>query len=422
MRASYDVIVVGAGFTGLTAASTLVEAGRSVLILEARERAGGRVESMVLADGLRVDTGGQFLCDDMPEVMALARRHGKTLLRAPVEGKFILQPLESDEESGRINMEAHALRERMQAVDPDNPALVGLSVGDWLAAEDASADGKRAFRSMMEGLWCRPLGEVPLWYLVSTDRRVTNEQSELEYFLAETMHSLAENLAHALGDRIRLEMPVDAIRHSEEGVEVLAAGQSFSAREAIVALPPVMASRLDYQPALEPSLSGALSGWASGAVIKALVRYQRPFWRQAGLSGMVMWRDPAGLFACDVSRNADQAALVVFIGGPLAVAWRSRSEEAIRQEIIGKLVMALGDRAKDVVDVSWRDWTDDRWSGGGYSDTGTFSATTEVEAIIRDGARRVHFACSEVSPSFPGYIEGAIVAGRNAAMKVIENR
>jgi monoamine oxidase len=153
-------------------------------------------------------------------------------------------------------------------------------------------------------------------------------------------------------------------------------------------------------------------------VIKILVRYAEPFWREQGLCGMVMWRDLPGLFACDGSKDADHAALVVFVGGPLALRWHPLDEAALQAEITARLVQALGPRAADVVDFSARDWTHDRWSGGAYSDLIVDVTARNAERVILAGAPPVYFAASEVSPSFPGYVEGAIVAGRIAAAKI----
>lgn len=418
MPSIVDTIVIGAGFTGLSAAHALLKQGGKVLVLEARDRVGGRVESALLADGTRVDSGGQFLCDDMPNVMALARRYGKTLVRTPVEGEFLLQPPAVPQERWRIYGEAQALRERMNEIDPADPAIAGLSVADWLVQQGASVDGARAFRSMIEGLWCRPIGEVPLWFLVSNDQRITNTQSELEYFLDETIHSLAEDMALELGGRLRTGAPVDRIVSNASGVQVHSAGEMFLASQVIVAVPPVMASRIVFEPALPAPLAEALSVWKCGTVIKVLVRYGHPFWRDAGLSGMVMWRDPAGFFCCDVSREGLGAALVVFIGGPLAMTWRQTSETEQRAAILEKLASALGEDARGAIEITFRDWTDDTWSGGGYSDAIADFGATDAENIIRVGAGHIQFACSEISSSFPGYIEGAIVAGREAADRV----
>ncbi|WP_167480633.1 flavin monoamine oxidase family protein [Mesorhizobium waimense] len=412
------VVIVGAGFTGLSAAHELQKAGIDFVLLEARDRVGGRVESSLNGLGDLIDSGGQFLCEDMPELMALIEARGKTLVETYVEGDFIARPSMSPQAAERTYFAAMAIRERMNAIAPDNASIAGLTVAAWLDRQNDTGEGKAAFRSMIEGLWCLALEKVPLWHLINNDRRITNEVPELQYFLRETMQSLADDLAGDLGDRLRLSEPVTQIEHGPKGVLVISASGAIEARQVLVALPPVMAAKLDFAPSLPVSLKRALGVWKSGAVIKILVRYATPFWRDRGLSGMVMWRDRPGLFACDSSKDAVHAALVVFVGGPLALRWREFSDATLRAEVTARLEEALGPDAADILDFSQRDWTHDRWSGGAYSDLIVDVTATDAERTILAGAPPVHFASSEVSPSFPGYVEGAIVAGRIAAKKI----
>jgi monoamine oxidase len=414
-----DVVIVGAGFTGLSAAHELNKAGIDFLLLEARDRAGGRVESRRIGLGERIDSGGQFLCEDMPELMALVRAYGKTLVETYVEGDFVAQPPMSEQEAERTYVTSMAIRDRMNAIAPDDPAIAGLTVAAWLDGQRDPDEAKAAFRSMIEGLWCQALEKLPLWHLIDNDRRVTNEVSELQYFVRETMHALADDLARDLGDRLRLNMPVATIEHGPEGVRLVTAAGAIEARTALVAIPPMTASRLAFVPPLPAGLERALGVWQSGSVIKVLVRYGSAFWRAKGLSGMVMWRDLHGLFACDASKDDDHAALVVFIGGPLALRWRDLGDAALRAEVKSRLEEALGTEAACIIDLSYRDWTHDRWSGGAYGDLIVDATATDAERTILAGAPPVHFASSELSPSFPGYIEGAIVAGRIAAQKII---
>ncbi|MCX7305901.1 MAG: FAD-dependent oxidoreductase [Hyphomicrobiales bacterium] len=414
-----DVIVVGAGFCGLAAATELMAAGLDVAVIEARDRVGGRVEARTNGLGETVDTGGQFICDDMPDVMALARKHAKTLLEAHFEGDYVAQPAMSPQDAERAYVGSSALRDRMKRIPPDDPDIAGLSAGAWLRAQDEPADVKAAFRSMIEGLWCLDVEGLPLWHLIDNDRRITNEVGELQYSLAETLQSLAADLADGLGDRLRLAAPVERIARTTRGVTVQAGGETIPADAAIVAVPPVMASRISYSPALPALLAHALGAWRSGTVVKVQVRYDRPFWRDRGLSGMAMWREPSGLFAFDTSRDDAHASLTFFIGGPLARKWGPRGEDFLRNETTERLVAALGPEAADIVDMTIRDWSDDRWSGGGYSDLIVDMRARDAEAVVRAGAPPLFFASSELSSSFPGYVEGALVAGREAAARVI---
>lgn len=412
------VVIVGAGFTGLSAALELARAGKDFLLLEARDRVGGRVEAIRNGLGELIDSGGQFFCVDMPQVTALAKARGKTFVETYVDGDFITHPSMPAAKAERTYHTAMAIRERMNGIEPDDPAIAGLSVADWLERQRDPAAAKAAFRSMVEGLWCLGLDKVPLWHLIDNDRRITNEVPELQYSLRETMQSVADDLAGDIGGRLRLNEPAVLIEHGATGVRVATAKGVVEAGAVLVALPPTMAAKLAFAPVLPTALSRALDVWESGAVIKMLVRYARPFWRERGLSGMVMWRDLPGLFACDSSKDGAHASLTVFVGGPLALRWRKLGEAGLRAEATARLAEALGPDAADIVDFNSRDWTHDRWSGGAYSDLVTDVTARDAERTILAGAPPVYFAASEVSPSFPGYVEGAIVAGRIAAGKI----
>jgi monoamine oxidase len=414
-----DVAVVGAGFTGLSAAHELNKAGIDFVLLEARGRVGGRVESEWNGLGERFDSGGQFLCEDMPELMALVRTRGKTLVETHVKGEVIAQPLTGEKEAEQIYYASMAIRDRMNAIAPGDPTIAGLTVAAWLDRQNDPDEAKAAFRSMIEGLWCQALEKLPLWHLIDNDRRITNEVSELQYFVHETMQSLADDLAGDLGDRLRLNTPVRTIERRLGGVRLASTTGSITARAALIAIPPIMASKLDFAPPLPAALEKALGVWQSGAVIKMQVRYPTAFWRAKGLSGMVMWRDPPALFACDGSKDGGHPALVVFVGGPLALRWRELGDAALRAEVTARLKQALGADAGNFTDFSYRDWTDDRWSGGGYGDLIIDTRATDAEQTILAGAPPVYFASSELSPSFPGYVEGAIVSGRIAAQKIL---
>ena len=398
-----------------------MDAGLDFVLLEARDRVGGRVESHINSLGERIDTGGQYICDDMPEVMALARAHGKTLVPGRHEGRARVQPAGGapaglDELYPRIM----AIRDRANAIEPDDPAIAGLTVRAWVEAQPDADDAKAGFLSSIEGLWCRPTDALPLWYLISNDRRITNEVPELQYWLGETMHALAEDLARPLGARLRLGKAVRTLRHNRDGVTAVTDDGEVRASQAILAVPPVMARRIAFEPRLPAEVSRALAAWVAGTVIKVSLRYDRAFWREGGMSGTVFFLDPPGIYACDASRGG-RAALVVLVGGQLALDWGRLGADGLRTAILSRLTAALGAKAGHPIDVLVRDWTEDRWSGGGYSDTIAEMGAYDAEDVLRRGLPRVVFAPSELSLSYPGYIEGAIVAGRAAVARVLSS-
>ncbi|GLS19404.1 monoamine oxidase [Labrys miyagiensis] len=415
-----EVVIVGAGFAGLAAASEFKAAGIDFRLLEARDRVGGRVEGAYNGLGEKVDLGGQFFCEDMPGVMALAKQYGKTLVTTPFEGDSLLQPASH----GRHDIEeayagAAALRRRMRAIDPADPAITGLTASAWAERQEATPEARHMFLSMIEGLWCKPAEEIPFWYVASNDRRITNKVSELQYFAGETLHSLAEDMARSLGSSVETGQPVERIAWGGGGVTIEACSRTYQARHAILAVPPVMARKIAFEPGLPPSLRGALAAWESGTVVKSFLRYPSAFWRRKGLSGSVLWLDRRGLYVCDASLDDDHAMLVAFAGGPVATQWMADGEGMLRQQLLSRLVPALGPEAAEPLDFICRDWSGDRWSGGGYSDDIMDMAAGDAEDVLRSGLANVSFACSELSPSFPSYVEGAISIGRLQARAVI---
>ncbi|MBZ9657128.1 flavin monoamine oxidase family protein [Phyllobacterium lublinensis] len=410
-----DVVVVGAGFAGLSAATELQRAGVDFVVLEAQDRAGGRVEAANSLGGF-FDTGGQFLCDDMPEVMALARKHGKTLVETPARGRAVVLPHESGD-IGRGSAGSFALRQQMRHTDPDDPALESMSVRSWVEQQPADPLAREMFLCMIEGLWCQPADRMPIWYLISNDRRITSQVSELQYFLHETMFSLADDMARSLP--VVLNAAVKGIETTPAAVLVRTATTIHAARQVILAVPPVMAARIAFNPPLAAETGRALAAWQSGLVIKVMLRYADAFWQQSGSDGSAMWLDPRGIYVCNASHDDGHPALVMFVAGSTAMEWHRLGPEGIRQAVLAKLAAALGPAAAQPLDVLVRDWTDDPWSGGGYSDVITDMSATDAEEVLRRGAPRIVFAPSEISPSFPGYVEGAIVAGRIGANRAI---
>lgn len=420
--ADHDVIIIGAGFTGLTAALDLIEAGLNVIIVEARNRVGGRVESECLPSGIRIDTGGQFLCRDMTNLMETVHRHGARTVFSYVDGEQSYRPALSPEQGETIWNGVERLRERMRSLDLTDPALARLTVGEWIDRQtDMPSDVTGSFRRLVKGLWCRAPEDVALAYLVSNDRRITNAYPELEMFLGDTMHALAEKLAESLGDRLRLSAPATSITMMQDKVEVDVEGRALTARHVIIAVPPVMARRIEISPPLPDTLTRALAAWEPGCAIKLQIGYRTPFWRDHGLNGSVMWSDPQGIYACDASYD-DYFGIVVFLGGPLASEWHKRPQTELADFVTAELAAAIGDQAGDPISICIRDWVNDAWSDGAYSDVITDLEATDAEAILLEGLPRLRFACSELSPSFPGYIEGAIVAGKQAAHAVLQDR
>jgi len=413
-----EVIVVGAGFARLSAAAELDAAGVSCLIVEANDRVGGRVEARPNPLGELTDTGGQYVCEGMDEVIALARALGKTFVDGLHDGDMVLSPPLAST-GDELYAAIMSIRARERSLDPADPAIAGLSVAAWARMQPEGEPAISAYLSAMEGLWCQPTDELPLWYLVSNDRRITNKVPELQYFLSETMQSLADDLARPLGDRLSLGERAVGIAVGGGVARLRTDRRELAARHVVLAIPPAQAAGLYFKPGLPADLARTLPAWRPGRVVKVQLRYAEAFWRRQGRSGSVYFLDPLGLYICDASASDDRPALVAFAGGAMLADWRRGGEAGFLERLRAKLGATLGPEAASPIAVLARDWTGDPFCGGAYSDSVIDLAARDAEDALRRGMPGVSFASSELSPSYPGYIEGAIIAGRAGAAQAI---
>lgn len=410
-----DVVIIGTGFAGLTVARDLQGLGISVVVLEARNRVGGKVEACVDELGRLVDTGAQFINDEMANVLTLAGEVGAGRANAVHTGRATTVPLQAE---GDPWAEAEAILATLGADHLDD----GRTVTDWVAG--ISVDGMQvsnaardAVRSAVNGSTCHDSNVIPVSYLAQLNERTPADLEEFQSWFPATFHSLAVHLARGLSDVLRLDCPVRAIHLHDASVDVVALDQVWHAREVVVAVPPSAYPGLGFTPPLPDDIIAAAESFAPGTVIKYLLRFERPFWLDDGRNGVGQFLGPAGLHFADASL-ADTATLVGFVGGTTAVEWTRHSQAQRREAILHHASVAFGAGALGPISVVERMWAPDEWGAGGYCNVQTTHAPLAAEALA-DGLPLVTFASTELANRFPGSVEGAIVAGRAAAAKVL---
>ena len=418
-----DVIVIGAGFAGLAAATALEAQGRSVLVLEARDRIGGKVTSGPDELGRRVDLGGQWVCDDMPNVLELIHRHGLTLVAPERRGRRIAHPV------GDIDAMWAAFDEVLDQVHDQTD---DESFGD--VARRLPADVAVGVRASAQSTMCVDPDRFPAWHIADMFARAPMTVEELQYYLAETMHELAMRMAAELAEPVRTGVRVITLERREDRVIVTTAadttgsaadgseggadGAVFEARHVVLAVPPQVVPHIAHTPPLPDDVGRSCRAFAAGQVRKVLVRYERPFWNDAGLQGTVQFTDPTTLFL-SATTASDGAGLVAFVGGALAEQVRTLEPSDRKALLLGLIADALGPEATEPVSWVERDWVPDDLGAGGYQSVLVDPTARDAHEVLRRGLGRVVFASTEISPSFPGYIEGAICAGRAAAGAIV---
>lgn len=415
-----DVVVVGAGFTGLTAATALVQAGYRVAVVEARDRIGGKTDSVLDTAGRRVDIGGQFLCDDMTELQQLAADAGD---------RFV----DVREDGDEVDLIAGTRHRRPAGTGPfvasdafldDLTAEVAgdRSVAEWCDGLGADALVVSAVRSELESVWCHRLEDLALAPLVEFAERTPLTVTEMQGVLAGSIHARALALAAGL-PTVLLDQPVRSIEQEADAVTVHTADHVLRARRVVVAVPPPALAGIGFTPDLPGDHRRAAASFEMGHVIKIVLRFGEAFWRPAGLSGVVRTIDPGGIYITSACGDTEPATVVVFVAGPVAQEWSPLLAEQRAERVLALLRAAVGDAGVEVpepVEVIEHEWSPDAYGAGGYCAVPLVGGLPDAIDVLRRPVGAVYLASTELAPQFPGYVEGAIRAGRDVAREVAQ--
>ena len=442
-----DVVVVGGGLAGLSGARKLVGAGRTVAVLEARDRVGGRTLGGFLRNGVAVELGGQWVGPTQDVVLELIEELGLETFSTFDKGEALTVfdgnvvryadesfglPLESAAEVGRLWEQLEILASTVTIDAPwqtDGARDLDRQTLDaWLAASTEDTIARRFFRLLVPALFSAESPELSLLHFLFYVRSGTS----LETLVATTggaqetrvlggTHRISERIAAELGDVVRLGAVVRTIRQHETGVVVEFEGGAVTAERVIVALPPTLAGRVRYAPALPALRDGLTQQMPAGSVIKFQVGYETPFWRDEGLSGFVLSLDDAFSVVLDNSpSDAACGVLVGFLEGAHARAASQMTSAERRHHVVAALVKYFGQKAADPFDVVEQDWTEEEFTRGCYGGRLGAGVWTQYGPALAEPVGRIHWAGAETSTTWNGYMDGAIRSGRRAADEILD--
>lgn len=441
-----DVVIVGAGLSGLMAARTLLAAGMEPLVLEARDRVGGRTWTRPASDGTLLDLGGQWIGPTQRRALALAEELGVQTFKTWDTGKNIewrrgeritysgaipthdpVTAADVVEAMLTLNMMATQVPLDAPWTAPNALEWDSQTFDTWIRANARSNEARELMELVIQAVFSVEARDVSLLHVLFYIRSAGNLMDLVavtggaqESRLIGGTQQLSEKMAAALGDRVILNTLVHAITHDEGGVRIEADGMTVSAARAIIALPPALAGRLRYRPALPGYRDQFTQRVPMGTVIKVQCLYETPFWRAEGLTGQVTSDTGAVRITFDnTPPSGSPGILLGFIEGDEGRCWGRRSLEERRAEVLDCLARYFGERAhtpKEYVELSWVEEEYSRGCYAGFLPPGVLTAYGEA---LRAPIGRLHWAGTETATEWNGYMDGALQAGGRAAREIL---
>eukprot|EP01138_Halocafeteria_seosinensis_P004211 gb/GECG01004306.1/.p1 GENE.gb/GECG01004306.1/~~gb/GECG01004306.1/.p1 ORF type:complete len:602 (+),score=58.41 gb/GECG01004306.1/:1-1806(+) len=479
-----DCIVIGGGLSGLVCANYIAQCGGSVLVLEARDRVGGRTctGNITLADGSQTyaDLGGAYVGPTQDRLLHLAHNLGIETFDVDVKGKHLLKSaalgrtveFEGNDISALSKMSLLDLNNivhltnnlakqislpkpkslyhgektinGMRDLQLQEPPLTAhekeldrMSVQEFINKETHGKLAKEFYTSAIEGVLCCSPAEVSMLYWLRYCKAAGEGKMEE---LTDLVHAAQEKkfvggseriscrLRETLGRRVKLNTSVHRLdyRFSDRVTVETGGGTILTARYVVFAMAPSMYNRISFCPSLPMKRKSMANRMPMGKIIKTYTYFDRQWWKERGYSGILVdcKEGPVGLSFDDTKPNGKFPALMGFILCDEALTWSEATEEERKRAILNQYGKCFGDieaAQQHFLGYLEKNWNVDEFSGGCYTGVASPGVLSTCSEVLRKPLGRLHFAGTETATYWTGYMEGAVQAGERAGYEVVWN-
>ena len=443
-----DLVVVGAGLAGLAAAREAARSGASVVVVEARDRVGGRVLNHHIGGGAVVEVGGQWIGPTQDRLAALGKELSVETFPTHGEGENVIEYSRSlrrysgtiprinplgllDVERAQRRLNRLARRVPLEAPwrAADAERLDAQTPAAWMRRNLATRPGRALLQLGIEAVWAAQPEDMSLLHLLfyihsagSLELLFDTEGGAQQDRFVGGSQLVPLRMAEQLGaERLVLGAPVRRIEHGADGVTVHADDAVARGKRAILALAPPLAGRIAYDPPLPGYRDQLTQRMPLGTVAKCMAIYDEPFWRAEGLSGQGMSdTGPVKLTYDNSPPDGSPGVLLGFLEGRHARELGRISADERRTAVVDCFARLFGPRAARPVSYVERLWAEEEWSRGCYGCHMPTGAWTSFGPALHEPVGPLHWAGAECATVWNGYMDGAVRSGQRAAEETLE--
>lgn len=440
-----DILIVGAGYAGIAAAKKLSESGKNFVVIEARDRIGGRTLTEKQESGVTVELGAKWIGPTQQRVWEWVNETKASTYSTYDSGKnLLIYNGKKSSYSGAIpkidpislidlGLAINKINKLSAQISLENPwkhpkakAFDAMTLATWMDKNIRTPKAKLLFEIGIQTVFAAEAAELSFLYALfyfrsgdNMDTLISIKNGAQQTILQEGTQGLVKKIAAPFEKQIYLNTALRKITQTNETVLAFADNLMIEAKRCILAIPPVMLNQILFSPVLPQQKAQLYQRVPMGAAMKVYLIYPTPFWRKKGLSGQIVSNEFPVKITFDVGHDDnDKGILLVFVEGNDARNFIDMPQAIRKQLIIEKVIRFLGEEASNPIEYIDKCWTEEEWTRGCYVGLMGPNTLTQFGPILRKPFGLIHFAGTETAQKWNGYLDGAIESGYRAADEV----